>query len=71
MGSITWDKFKVFFRKFLEDSWAFVNNYQVKIKQNSQYQLEKALDLAPYLDYLQAVLKKFNPTINLNKETLI
>ena len=33
--SITWDEFKAFFRKFLEDSKAFVNSYWAKIKRDS------------------------------------
>lgn len=34
---ITWNEFKTFLRKFLGDSWAFVDNYWAKIKRDSQY----------------------------------
>ncbi len=41
---IFWVKFKAFFYKALGDSWAFVDNYWTKIRQNSQYQLEEVFD---------------------------
>ncbi len=39
---ISWDKFKVFFWKALGDSRAFVNNYWMKIRWDSQYQRRKS-----------------------------
>lgn len=64
------DKFKVFLHKGLEDSPAFIDSYQEKIKKDSQYQLEEILDQAAYLEYLQAVLRKFNLFMALNKDIL-
>ncbi len=49
---ISWDKFKVFLRKILGDSQAFVNSYWANIKRDSQYQLEEVLDWAAHLEYL-------------------
>lgn len=41
------------------------------IKKDSQYQLEKILNWAAYLEYLQVVLQEFDPTVSLNKEIMI
>ncbi len=39
--SLTWDKFKVFLRKSLGESTAFVDNIWSKIRKDSQYQQEE------------------------------
>ena len=61
----------MFFCEILRDFQAFVDSYWMKIRRDSQYQLEEVLDWATHLQYLQAVLKEFDPTIVPNKETLI
>ncbi len=61
----------MFLQKALGDSRAFVDSYWTKIRQDSQYQQEKVLDWAAYLEYLQAMLKKFDPTGAPNETTLI
>ncbi len=68
---ISWNKFKAFLRKFLGDSRVFVDSYWTKIRRDSQYQQEEVLDWAAHLEYLQAVLKEFDPTGATNKTTLI
>ena len=52
MIPISWDKFKAFFYKALADSQAFVDSYWIKIRHDSQYQLEEVLDWAVYLELL-------------------
>ncbi len=71
MVPISWDKFKAFLRKALEDSWAFINSYWTKIRRDSQYQQEEVLDWAAHLEHLQVVLKEFDLTSAPNKTTLI
>ena len=61
----------VFLCKSLGDPQAFVNTYWAKIKQDSQYQLEKVLDWAAHLKHLRVVLKEFDPTAVPFQETLI
>ncbi len=68
---ISWEEFKAFLQKALGDSRNFVDSYWMKIKRDSQYQLEEVLDWAAHLEPLQAVLKEFVPTAALNEETLI
>lgn len=68
---ITWEKFKAFLHKALEDSRVFANSYQAKIKRDSQYQFEEVLDWTIYLKYLQAILKKFDLATTPNKKILI
>ncbi len=68
---IPWDEFKVFFRKTLRDSRAFMDSYWTKIRRDSQYQQEEVLDWATHLEHLQVVLKEFNPTGAPNETTLI
>ncbi len=41
---ISWDKFKMFLQKALEDSRAFVDSYWTKIRRDSQYQQKEVLD---------------------------
>ncbi len=43
----------------------------MKIRQDSQYQQEKVLNWAAYLEHLQVVLKEFDPTGTPNKTILI
>ena len=38
---MTWDKFKAFLQKNLEDSRAFVDGIWSKLKRDFQYQLEE------------------------------
>ncbi len=66
---ISWDEFKTFLCKALGDSRAFVDNYWTKIKRDSQYQQEEVQDWVVYLEYLQAVLKEFDPTGTFNETT--
>ncbi len=68
---ISWDEFKVFLRKALGDSWAFVDSYWTKIRRDSQYQQEEVLDWAAHLEHLQAVLKEFDPSGAPNETILI
>ncbi len=49
---IFWHEFKTFFRKALGDSRAFVDSYWMKIRRDSQYQQEEALDWAAHLEHL-------------------
>ncbi len=65
------DEFKALFCKALKTFRAFIDSYWTKIRQDSQYQLEKVLDWPAYLKHLQAVLKKFDPFAITNKEILI
>lgn len=71
MVLITWDEFKIFFCRILGDSQAFMYSYWTKLKRDFQYQVEKALNWAAYLEYLQAVLKGFDLSTVPNKEILI
>ncbi len=48
-----------------------MDNYWTKIRRDSQYQQEEVLDWATYLEYLQAMLKEFDPSGAPNKTTLI
>lgn len=66
-----WDDFKIFLRWSLNESKVFVNDIWKKIRTISQYQLEKVIDWATYLEHLQAVLKEFNVTATSNKDLLI
>ncbi len=66
--SISWDEFKAFLRKALEDSRAFVDSYWTKIRRDSQYEHEEVLDWAIHLEHLQAVLKEFDLTGALTKQ---
>ena len=68
---VTWDEFKVFLRRSLGDSQAFVDAQWEKIKRNSQYQLEEVLDWTAHLEHLQAVLKEFDPAAAPNEEIMI
>lgn len=61
LAPITWDEFKAFLRRSLGDSRAFVDSFWQKIKRDSQYQQEDVQDWAAHLEYLQAVLKEFDP----------
>ena len=49
----------------------FVDSYWEKIKRDFEYQLEEILKLTSYLEHVQAVFQKFDPTVTPNKETLI
>ena len=71
MVPISWDEFKVFFCKAFKDSRAFINSYLTKIRRDSQYELEEVLDWSTYLEFLQTILKEFDPTATPNEETLI
>ncbi len=48
-----------------------MDSYWTKIRQDFQYKQEEVLDWATYLEYLQAVLKEFDPTGIPNKITPI
>ena len=68
---VTWDEFKAFLCRSLDNSQAFVDTYWRKIKRDSQHQLEEVPDWAAYLEHLQAVLREFDPTATLNEEIMI
>ena len=71
LAPITWDEFKVFLRRSLGDSRAFVDGFWRKIKRDSQYQQEDVQDWAAHLEHLQAVLKEFDPIAAPDEEVLI
>ena len=48
-----------------------MDTYWGKIKKDFQYQLEEVFDLTAHLEYLQAVLREFDPAAAQNKEILI
>ena len=48
-----------------------MDTYWEKIKRDFQYQLEKVLNWAAYLEHLQAVLREFDLAATLNKEIMI
>ena len=68
---VTWNAFKAFLRRSLDDSQAFVDAYWGKIKRDSQHQLEEVLNWAAHLEHLQAVLREFDPAATPNEETMI
>lgn len=71
MVPISQNEFKAFFHKTLGDFRVFLDSYWVKIKYDSQYQLEKMLDWTVYLKQLQAILKECNVTTAPNKNSFI
>ena len=68
---ITWEEFKIFRRRNLGDSQAFVNSYWAKIKRDSQYQQEDVLDWAAHLKHMQAILLEFDSVAAPNEDTMI
>ena len=68
---IMWSEFKVFLRKDLGSSQAFIDNIWSKFRRDSQYQLEEAQDWASYLQHLQSILSEFDPIRTPNKLTMI
>ena len=59
--SMTWAKFKDFFRKNLGDDQAFANSICSKFRRDSQYQAESVLDWAAHLEHLQSILLEYDP----------
>ena len=69
--SITWSEFKVFLRKDLGSSQAFIDSMWSKFRWDSQYQLEETRDWASHLQYLQSILSEFDPIRTPDKLTII
>ncbi len=55
---MTWDEFKVFLRKSLGKSNAFVSHVWSKLRGDAQYQSEEVQDWTVHLEYLQSILLK-------------
>lgn len=68
---LTCSEFKTFLCKSLSNSRAFVDNIWGKIKRDSQYQQKDIQDWAAHLEYLQAILVKFDADGALGKAALI
>ena len=68
---MTWQAFKDFFRKNLEDSRAFIDGIWSKIKRDSQYQDKLVQDWAAHLEYLQSILIEFDPNCAPEEHTII
>ncbi len=57
---MTWDEFKVFLRKSLRKSNAFVSHVWNKLRGDAQHQLEEVQDWAAHLEHFQSILLEFN-----------
>ncbi len=57
---MTWDEIKVFLRKSLGESNAFVGHDWSKLRGDAQYQLEEIQDWVAHLKHLQSILLKFD-----------
>ncbi len=57
---MTWDKFKAFLRKSLEESNAFVGHVWSKLRGDTQHQLEEVQDWVAHLEHLQSILLEFD-----------
>ena len=68
---ITWSEFKVFLRKHLGSSQAFIDGIWSKFRRDSQYQLEETRDWASHLQHFQSILSEFDPIRTPDKLTMI
>ena len=71
VGPLPWIDFKAFLRKNLNDSRAFVDTTQSRVKRDSQFQQEKVQDLASHLEHLQSILQEFDEEGALEESDLI
>ncbi len=60
LAVITWDKVKVFLRKSLGESNAFVCYIWSKLRGDAQHQLEEVQDWAAHLEHFQSILLEFD-----------
>lgn len=68
---IVQDNFKTFLHQSLSKSRVFMSVIQRKIRTVGRYQLEKVIDKAPHLEYLQGVLKDYDVNNALSENFLI
>ncbi len=67
---MTWDEFKAFLRKNLEESNVFVGHVWSKLRGNAQHQLEEVQDWAAHLEHLQSILLKFDANNTIGEDQL-
>ncbi len=60
---MTWDKFKVFLRKRLGESNAFVGHAWSKLRGDAKHLLEEVQDWAAHLEHFQSILLEFDINI--------
>ena len=68
---MTWQEFKNFLQKNLEDSRSFVDSIWSKIKRDSQYPHKSVYDWTAHLEYLQSILIEFDPDFTPEEGTMI